>query len=123
MVKNWLRNNSAPTENINESSNGDLVMPRTGNVTITSSAQTLSLSMSTGTMAGATSGGGGDSLSSDNKRQIEASNCENGTIEAAPRKSIDTFGQRTSIYRGVTRFVTFFCTIFFSLETFGSNVD
>jgi AP2-like factor (ANT lineage) len=24
-------------------------------------------------------------------------------IEAVPRKSIDTFGQRTSIYRGVTR--------------------
>jgi AP2-like factor (ANT lineage) len=25
------------------------------------------------------------------------------TVEAAPRRTLDTFGQRTSIYRGVTR--------------------
>lgn len=108
MIKNWLRNNSGPTENVNVSeSNGDLFMA-SGNGTLTSNAQTLSLSMSTGSMAAASSGGGGgESLSSDNKRQIEASNCENGVVEAVPRKSIDTFGQRTSIYRGVTRFVTF----------------
>lgn len=118
MIKNWLRNNSAPVETVNnESSNGDLVMLSTGNGTLTNSAQTLSLSMSTGSMAGASSGGGGDSLSSDNKRQIEASNCENSVI--VPRKSIDTFGQRTSIYRGVTRYhVTFICTIYFYFNNF-----
>ncbi|XP_074381226.1 AP2-like ethylene-responsive transcription factor BBM2 [Apium graveolens] len=107
MIKNWLRNNSGPTESVNVSeNNGDLMMA-SGNGALTSSAQTLSLSMSTGSMAAASSGGGGgggESLSSDNKRQIEVSNCDqNGVVEAVPRKSIDTFGQRTSIYRGVTR--------------------
>ncbi|KAK9056509.1 hypothetical protein SSX86_023871 [Deinandra increscens subsp. villosa] len=78
MIKNWLRNNPTPS-NRNPTTNE------------------LSLSM----------GGGGDSsLSSDNKRQqMEVDLIENGGVstEAVPRKSIDTFGQRTSIYRGVTR--------------------
>jgi AP2-like factor, ANT lineage len=30
---------------------------------------------------------------------------QNIANESAPRKTVDTFGQRTSIYRGVTRFV------------------
>lgn len=117
MIKNWLRSNSNPSDNINVSqSNGDLVMA-SGNGTLTTGAQTLSLSMSTGSMAGASSGGGGEILSSDNKRQMEGSNSQNGVVEAVvPRKSIDTFGQRTSIYRGVTRFNLLHFDIFVELS-------
>ncbi|KAL8233501.1 hypothetical protein R6Q59_019601 [Mikania micrantha] len=50
-----------------------------------------------------TGDGGGDSLSSDNKRQQMDGENGGGVTEAVARKSIDTFGQRTSIYRGVTR--------------------
>lgn len=39
--------------------------------------------------------------------QNSSSSC---TIEAVPRRSLDTFGQRTSIYRGVTRFPFIFFT-------------
>ncbi|KAL8557790.1 hypothetical protein ACS0TY_005043 [Phlomoides rotata] len=77
MIKNWLRNNPAPPHAAE--TNEAPPLPAGG-------AQTLSLSMSTG------------SQSTDSK-VVE------GAIESAatPRKSIDTFGQRTSIYRGVTR--------------------
>ncbi|KAI3757080.1 hypothetical protein L6452_04613 [Arctium lappa] len=88
----------------------------------------LSLSMSTGSQSSSPlplldtgyggGGGGGDSFCSDNKRQqMEVAttvDSENGggsgggggggaTEAVVQRKSIDTFGQRTSIYRGVTR--------------------
>lgn len=34
------------------------------------------------------------------------------TVEAAPRRTLDTFGQRTSIYRGVTRFAFSLASIY-----------
>lgn len=34
-------------------------------------------------------------------------------VDATPRRTLDTFGQRTSIYRGVTRFVLMFLIIHF----------
>ncbi|TXG73227.1 hypothetical protein EZV62_001806 [Acer yangbiense] len=34
---------------------------------------------------------------------VSAETSTNTTVEAAPRRTLDTFGQRTSIYRGVTR--------------------
>uniref|UniRef100_J3LEQ9 AP2/ERF domain-containing protein n=1 Tax=Oryza brachyantha TaxID=4533 RepID=J3LEQ9_ORYBR len=53
---------------------------------------------------GSASGGAAESTSSENKRASGAMDSPGGgAIEAVPRKSIDTFGQRTSIYRGVTR--------------------
>ncbi|KAL5213386.1 hypothetical protein ABZP36_024233 [Zizania latifolia] len=78
------------------------------------SSQSLVLSMSTGShlpivVAGAggsgASGGAAESTSSENKRASGAMDSPGGgaIVEAVPRKSIDTFGQRTSIYRGVTR--------------------
>ncbi|KAM0838724.1 hypothetical protein ACQ4PT_060790 [Festuca glaucescens] len=77
----------------------------------------LALSMSTGSGSGSGSGlhlpmavaGGGvsggatESTSSENKRVSGAMDSPGSTVEAVARKSIDTFGQRTSIYRGVTR--------------------
>ncbi|GJW10295.1 AP2-like ethylene-responsive transcription factor AIL1 [Tanacetum coccineum] len=107
MIKNWLRNNpTTPLSNQNptrppENQESD---ERTAVMGGFSSGRTNELSLSMGT------GGGGDSSSSDNKRQqmevattVDSGNAGGATTEAVPRKSIDTFGQRTSIYRGVTR--------------------
>ena len=55
-----------------------------------STLQSLTLSMGSG--KGSTSEAG-----------VENSNVSNSTIETTPRRTLDTFGQRTSIYRGVTR--------------------
>ncbi|GMI63448.1 PLETHORA4, BABY BOOM [Hibiscus trionum] len=103
MIKTWLRNQPAPTQA--EAKNND------------GASQSLSLSMSTGSETGyplpllaTRSTGGGESSSSDNNnnnKQQKTPTCmdttPSGASEATPRKSIDTFGQRTSIYRGVTR--------------------
>uniref|UniRef100_A0A2C9USA6 AP2/ERF domain-containing protein n=1 Tax=Manihot esculenta TaxID=3983 RepID=A0A2C9USA6_MANES len=104
MIKTWLRNQPAPTQQQETNNNGG-------------GAQSLSLSMSTGSQSGsplplltANTGesnvnGGDHSSSSDNNKQQKttALDSQTGAIDAVPRKSIDTFGQRTSIYRGVTR--------------------
>ncbi|KAK7374400.1 hypothetical protein VNO80_07830 [Phaseolus coccineus] len=99
MIKTWLRNQPPHSENNNESA---------GN---SGSVQTLSLSMSTGSQSSTSlpilsaSVENGES-SSDNKQPLTTAALDTtptGASESAPRKSIDTFGQRTSIYRGVTR--------------------
>lgn len=36
--------------------------------------------------------------------------------EPVPRKSIDTFGQRTSQFRGVTRYAMMFFNLFYALN-------
>ncbi|XP_042509617.1 AP2-like ethylene-responsive transcription factor BBM2 [Macadamia integrifolia] len=129
MIKTWLRNKPAPAqappENKNDGSSscGGSAATAVNNGTLTSS-QTLSLSMSTGSQSSSAlpllpaadhggnvgSGGGGsgsgvDCSSSENKDKTTTTGLDSqtGAIEAVPRKSIDTFGQRTSIYRGVTR--------------------
>ncbi|XVF30243.1 hypothetical protein REPUB_Repub16aG0040300 [Reevesia pubescens] len=105
MIKTWLRNQPAPTQAEAKRNGG--------------ASQSLSLSMSTGSQTGSplpllttsTGGGsGGESSSSDNNKQqksptgrMEITQTGATASEAMPRKSIDTFGQRTSIYRGVTR--------------------
>jgi AP2-like factor (ANT lineage) len=91
------------------SNNGGAVSAAAGGT----SSQSLALSMSTGSHShlpivvaggGNASGGAAESTSSENKRASGAMDSPGGgAIEAVPRKSIDTFGQRTSIYRGVTR--------------------
>uniref|UniRef100_M8AZ41 AP2/ERF domain-containing protein n=1 Tax=Aegilops tauschii TaxID=37682 RepID=M8AZ41_AEGTA len=70
-----------------------------------SRGQGLALSMSMGSnshpqMPVVPAAVGTESTSSENKRVDSPSA---GTADAVQRKSIDTFGQRTSIYRGVTR--------------------
>lgn len=115
MIKTWLRSQPAPTqpESKNDAGgSGDV----TGSIGASANAQALSLSMSTGSQSSTplpllTASGGGRSLgggesSLENKQEANSSNAldsQTGAIEAVPRKSIDTFGQRTSIYRGVTR--------------------
>ncbi|XP_026383004.1 AP2-like ethylene-responsive transcription factor AIL1 isoform X2 [Papaver somniferum] len=130
MIKTWLRNQPAPPQQENKDEVGNSTCGGGGGVgdgVVGSNGQTLSLSMSTGSQSSSpalplvttastvvTGGGGGsggaESSSSENNKQKT-----NGTttaldsptagaiVEAVPRKSIDTFGQRTSIYRGVTR--------------------
>ncbi|KVI07501.1 AP2/ERF domain-containing protein [Cynara cardunculus var. scolymus] len=138
MIKNWLRNNPAPSHQQNNTTattrpteshdNNDGGAAAMGGFCGGRSNE-LSLSMSTGSQSSSPlplldttygggggggfvggGGGGGDSSSSDNKRQqmevattVDSENGGGGgggAIEAVPRKSIDTFGQRTSIYRG-----------------------
>ncbi|RVW27170.1 AP2-like ethylene-responsive transcription factor BBM [Vitis vinifera] len=109
MIKTWLRNQPAPTHQDNNKSTdtGPVGGAAAGNLP---NAQTLSLSMSTGSQsssplplltasAGGGGGSGGESSSSDNKKATPLDS-QTGAIETVPRKSIDTFGQRTSIYRG-----------------------
>ena len=105
MIKTWLRNQPPNSENINNNNESG------GNIR-SSVQQTLSLSMSTGSQSSTSlplltaSVDNGES-SSDNKQPNTSAaldSTQTGAIETAPRKSIDTFGQRTSIYRGVTRF-------------------
>ncbi|KAK8698300.1 hypothetical protein V6N13_114425 [Hibiscus sabdariffa] len=89
MIKTWLRNQPAlPPTQVEAKNSG-------------SASQSLSLSMSTG------GGSGGESSSSDNNKLQKTPTCVNttqsGENDATARKTIDTFGQRTSIYRGVTR--------------------
>ncbi|RLM79318.1 hypothetical protein C2845_PM12G11800 [Panicum miliaceum] len=129
MIKTWLRNNQVPqpqqppathqpqpeemSTDASASSFGCAdSLGRNGGAVAGGSSQSLALSMSTGShlpmvVAGgnaSTGAAASDSTSSENKRASGAMDSpSSGAIEAVPRKSIDTFGQRTSIYRGVTR--------------------
>ncbi|TVU29236.1 hypothetical protein EJB05_20794, partial [Eragrostis curvula] len=133
MIKTWLRNNGqvpnpqqppathqppqAEEMSTDASANSfgcSDSLGRNGTVATAGSSQSLALSMSTGShMPMVVAGGGGgsasgaaasESTSSENKRASGAMDSPSGgAVEAVPRKSIDTFGQRTSIYRGVTR--------------------
>ncbi|KAK9138926.1 hypothetical protein Sjap_009520 [Stephania japonica] len=111
MIKTWLRNQPAPPPQTAEhkivdgGSSSGVTVVNGGSGT----AQTLSLSMSTGSQSSSAlpllTAGAGESCSSDSNKQKSATlDSQTGAIvETVPRKSIDTFGQRTSIYRGVTR--------------------
>ncbi|KAK6911757.1 AP2/ERF domain [Dillenia turbinata] len=118
MIKHWLRNQPPTAASVqvqDQNKDSDCSGAIAGGGTLTN-AQTLSLSMSTGSQsssplpllaAAAKSPSSDHANNNNNKQQISASNgsldSQTGAIEAVPRKSIDTFGQRTSIYRGVTR--------------------
>ncbi|KAK1319826.1 AP2-like ethylene-responsive transcription factor BBM2 [Acorus calamus] len=122
MIKSWLRTQPAPPQPSQKvQKEGTDGVGLLGNVGLVSNAQNLSLSMSTGSQSssslpmmaavvaanggGSVGGGGGESSSSENNKQkgTVGVDAQTGVVEAVPRKSLDTFGQRTSIYRGVTR--------------------
>ncbi|RLM79863.1 protein BABY BOOM 1 [Panicum miliaceum] len=126
MIKTWLRNNQVPqpqppathqpqpeemSTDASASSFGCSDSLGRNGAVAGGSSQSLALSMSTGSHLPMVVAGGGnasgaaasDSTSSENKRASGAMDSPSSAIEAVPRKSIDTFGQRTSIYRGVTR--------------------
>ncbi|XP_042038076.1 AP2-like ethylene-responsive transcription factor AIL1 [Salvia splendens] len=88
MITNWLRNNPTPPH---------AAETKTAPPPSAASSQSLSLSISQSTTP----------LPSDTKLATESQTVVSASatvaIESVPRKSIDTFGQRTSIYRGVTR--------------------
>ncbi|KAF7017231.1 unnamed protein product [Triticum aestivum] len=115
MIKTWLRNDNNQAQHDQEMSADASATSyacsgapgSTGNgVGVASSrGQGLALSMSMGSnshpqMPVVPAAVGTESTSSENKRVDSPSA---GTADAVQRKSIDTFGQRTSIYRGVTR--------------------
>ncbi|KAL0402668.1 UNVERIFIED_CONTAM: AP2-like ethylene-responsive transcription factor BBM2 [Sesamum latifolium] len=93
MIKNWLRSNPAPPDNKGGADEAVAPPPPAGPAA--AGAQTLSLSMTT-------NGNAMESCASDSKL-ADSQAAGGGAVESVPRKSIDTFGQRTSIYRGVTR--------------------
>ena len=76
MIKNWLRSHAAPPPVEKPVDEAPPPPP-----------EALSLSMSTSSQSSDSKLGGGGG----------------GAVESVPRKNIETFGQRTSIYRGVTR--------------------
>ncbi|KAL6132402.1 hypothetical protein ACLB2K_064645 [Fragaria x ananassa] len=122
MIKTWLRNQpSQPRDNHHQ-----LEQERKNSKKSRNQPQSsLSLSMSTGSLhtittttagAAASAATGETTCSSDNTTKQSPvvtattttgadaqTQSTGGAIEAVPRKAIDTFGQRTSIYRGVTR--------------------
>lgn len=63
-----------------------------------SNLQSLTLSMGSASGKGSTCETSGD-------------NSTNTVEAAAPRRTLDTFGQRTSIYRGVTRWISVFARL------------
>ncbi|CAL9163063.1 unnamed protein product [Musa hybrid cultivar] len=105
-MKTWLRSQPTPHQQANNSSS-DTAGATTGQASVV-----LSMSMSTGSQSGSALpllatevSCGGESSSSDNKQKAIGGSLDSqtGAITAAPRRSVDTFGQRSSIYRGVTR--------------------
>ncbi|THU67674.1 hypothetical protein C4D60_Mb05t27190 [Musa balbisiana] len=105
-MKTWLRSQPTPHQQANNSSS-DTAGATTGQASVV-----LSMSMSTGSQSGSALpllvtevSCGGESSSSDNKQKSIGGSLDSqtGAITAAPRRSVDTFGQRSSIYRGVTR--------------------
>ncbi|KAK7269057.1 hypothetical protein RIF29_21772 [Crotalaria pallida] len=92
MIKTWLRNQPPQSDSANMS------------CTVSQSSSSVALPLLTSNVDN------GESSSSDNNKQNPNTSSavldnQSGAIveSAVPRKSIDTFGQRTSIYRGVTR--------------------
>ncbi|RWW36347.1 hypothetical protein BHE74_00058636 [Ensete ventricosum] len=78
-MKTWLRSQPSPHQQTNNSGS-DTAGATTGQASVV-----LSMSMSTGSQSGS------------------ALDSQTGAIAAVPRRPVDTFGQRSSIYRGVTR--------------------
>ncbi|KAK6136346.1 hypothetical protein DH2020_029917 [Rehmannia glutinosa] len=110
MIKNWLRNNPAPPHAGENNVGNEAAQPHAA----AAGAQTLSLSMSTGSQSSTPlpllSGNAMESCTSENNKLQQSGSTAvvdggqtGGAVESMPRKAIDTFGQRTSIYRGVTR--------------------
>lgn len=81
MIKTWLSNQ--PVANVNRQDNGN-------------GARGLSLSMNSSTTC--------DSNNYNNSNDVVQEKTIVDVVEATPKKTIESFGQRTSIYRGVTRF-------------------
>lgn len=107
-LENFLDNNNINYEGINNSSTMGISMIKNWLIKNNPVAETTdNINVGGDEAAEAVGGGGGQSLSlgmstaASDKSVIEESS-------VPPRKSIDTFGQRTSIYRGVTRFHFFF---------------
>ncbi|XP_031495337.1 AP2-like ethylene-responsive transcription factor AIL1 [Nymphaea colorata] len=107
MAKSWLRNEPAPAENENSCSDSaaastSAVAGNLQNVqppSLSMSATSQSFSSAPIGVAGAA--GFGKTSSSESKQK--SLDTVTGAVETVPRKSAHTFGQRTSIYRGVTR--------------------
>lgn len=128
MIKTWLRNQPAPVSSTQQNHHGknvDLISGSGVSVGVgvahlhPNNAQSLSLSMSTGSQSisvlGVGGGGEGSSAMTDKQKgsssDLSIADTHSGVTDAGARKSVDTFGQRTSIYRGVTRLERLICRL------------
>ncbi|CDY38429.1 BnaA10g17290D [Brassica napus] len=84
MIKTWLRNQ--PVDNVDNQENGN-------------GAKGLSLSMNSSTSC--------DNNNYSSNNLVAQGKTIDDSVEATPKKTIESFGQRTSIYRGVTRCPSF----------------
>ena len=99
MIKTWLRNQPPQQHSLSDGAAASISLSMMSTVSQSSSSVALPL------LGGNVDGD--QSSSSDNKQQQPTTTALEGQAiveNAVPRKSSDTFGQRTSIYRGVTRF-------------------
>lgn len=93
------------------SSNAGLLPVQTGVTVATAGGYELqenACNMQSLTLSMGTSGKGSASHPSPSGNTTASGSGENSNttlVEATPRRALDTFGQRTSIYRGVTRLV------------------
>lgn len=103
-IKTWLRNQPAPQRE--SENNGDIDMHNiSSSGSLSLSMGTCSQSSSSMQLRAASADGGGQRSVGNNNMEIVASGLDgqSESNEIVPRKTVDTFGQRTSIYRGVTR--------------------
>jgi len=89
MIKTWLSNHSVANANHQDNGNG---------------ARGLSLSMNSSTS---------DSNNYNNNDDVVQEKTIVDVVETTPKKTIESFGQRTSIYRGVTRLISFIYVSFY----------
>ncbi|KAJ7545275.1 hypothetical protein O6H91_09G113500 [Diphasiastrum complanatum] len=101
-LKTWLRQHQTAAENI--------IIPQSIssskiNLTTIANSQTLALSMSPGSQSSSIAAPQmiTSAVNQPAEQPRKRNTAKAGGKEPSPRKSIDTFGQRTSIYRGVTR--------------------
>ena len=101
MIKTWLRSQPGPLQQEEKVSDMSFDVGE-GNP---SNVQSLSLSMSTGSQSSSAIPlmAVESPSSADTSKQKSSTTDGSVSVEVPTRKSIDTFGQRTSIYRGVTR--------------------
>jgi AP2-like factor, ANT lineage len=105
MIKTWLRNNNeVPGQQTDEMSCDGSTSGFSGSAVAPSAATSHGLGLSMSTGVGVSREIEGSPSEAVQKGSANSGvDSQTGAIEA--RKAVDTFGQRTSIYRGVTRFV------------------
>ncbi|KAJ8465784.1 hypothetical protein OPV22_028336 [Ensete ventricosum] len=103
MIKAWLRNQPAPPALVEGNGSDAAGCTNTIAGCALPSSQSLSLSMSTGRKSNSPLPPSASETNHKDGCGGMGLDAQSHGVETVPRKSMDSFGQRTSIYRGVTR--------------------